>query len=127
MKSKIGLLSLLLLTLTSLQGCVIAVGGESWDRDDDDSWRKQEEANKKLINLLELGQTESAVTEKMGQPDISEAFSRSGESYKVFYYRTQQVHSDSRTTKNETTPLVFSNGVLVGWGESALDQTKPAE
>jgi len=121
MKSPFTLLIPAVITLITLQGCVIAVGGEGWDRDEDDSWRKQEEANKKLINLLELGQTESAVTTQMGQPDISEAFSRNGENYKVFYYRTQQLHSDGRTTKNETTPLVFSDGVLVGWGESALD------
>jgi len=29
--------------------------------------------------------------------------------YRVLYYRTQRLHADGDTTKDETTPLIFKN------------------
>jgi len=36
------------------------------------------------------------------------------------YYRTSRQHHDSATSKDETTPLIFKNNKLIGWGFDAL-------
>jgi hypothetical protein len=43
----------------------------------------------------------------------------------VLLYRTRLVREDGRTTRDETTPLVFVDGELVGWGESAVENATP--
>lgn len=102
--------------LTSLSGCIY-IGNKS----DDTSWQKEQNQNKHLISQLTLNSDRLSVLRKMGTPEISEAFVVNGEEYKVLYYRTQHRISDGDTTKDETTPLVFKNEKLIGWGELALD------
>lgn len=103
-----------------LSGCVIAVGTDEF-RDDSSKWKKTADANKRDIHRLDVGRSPQAVVDEMGQPDISEAFTRDGKMFRVYYYRTRQVHSDSTTTKDETTPLVFVDDRLVGWGDTAIE------
>lgn len=110
-----------MLLILSLSGCIIAVDTDEF-RDDGSSWRENAETNKREIHDLTIGRSIESVVGSMGQPDISEAFERDGKTVRVYYYRTRRVHSDSLTTKNETTPLVFADGVLVGWGDAALQQ-----
>ena len=57
---------------------------------------------------------------RLGAPDFSEAFQHNDDNYRVLYYRTQHRHSDGDTTIDETTPLVFKNDHLIGWGEDIL-------
>lgn len=102
-----------------LSGCVVAIGGEEF-RDDSNRWRERAEENKRHIHELRPGVPMESVVAKMGQPDISEAFVRDGKTYRVYYYRTRQVHSDSTTTKEEATPLVFVDDELLGWGDTAI-------
>ncbi len=35
-------------------------------------------------------------------------------------YRTHHRHADGATTADETTALVFADGLPIGWGESVL-------
>ena len=42
--------------------------------------------------------------------------------YEVLFFRTHRTHSDGETTKDECTPLVFRDGVLIGFGDKAYRQ-----
>ncbi|MDA0788844.1 MAG: DUF3192 domain-containing protein [Proteobacteria bacterium] len=112
--------ALTLLVLTTLAGCVVAIGNDM--EHDEDQWETRQERNDRYIRALQLGQSQSMVESELGRPDFSESFRRDGDEYQVLYYRTQRMHGDGRTSKDETTPLVFVDEVLVGWGESAIDR-----
>lgn len=106
--------------VSSLSGCVVAVGNGEGDWDDNDSnWKKEQQANLNYINGLTLGAPISAVRGSLGSPAFVETFQRQGEAVEVLFYRTNHRHSDGETSKDECTPLVFKKGVLVGWGEKA--------
>lgn len=111
-------LSAAALLAVSLSGCIVW-GGDHGDWHDDD-WRHQQKENRALIGELELQTERSRVLMKLGAPSFSEAFSRDGSEYRILYYRTQHRHSDGETTIDETTPLVFKNDRLIGWGEEML-------
>lgn len=102
-----------------LTGCVIAIDGE-WD-DDDEHWAERQKENREAIAGLELGLRRATVEARLGMPDFVDAFLRGGEEFEVLYYRTHRNHSDGETTRDETTPLVFVEGDLVGWGDSAVE------
>ena len=110
-------ITILLATLLFLQGCVIAVNSGDWD----DDWSKRQKQNAERLQALALGVGESAIREEFGEPDFTDAFVRDGDEFTVLYYRTHRRHHDGRTTRDETTPLVFVGGELVGWGDSAID------
>ena len=74
---------------------------------------------------LELGRSLGSIESEFGTPDIVESFQRDGNAYKVWFYRTRHVTSDGMTRRDETTPLVFIDDELVGWGESAIDKAAP--
>ena len=101
----------------SASGCIIVAHDGDWS---DDDWRQTQKDNRRLISGLEINTPRSEIIEKMGSPSISEAFNKDGNDYMVLYYRTQHRHSDNETTKDETTPLVFKNDKLIGWGENSL-------
>lgn len=98
-----------------LSGCIY-VGGEV----DGNSWESQQRKNRQSISQLDIGQERSSVQMAMGTPDFSEAFTLDDDQYRVLYYRTQRKHHDSDTSKDETTPLVFKNERLLGWGHDTL-------
>ena len=103
-----------------LSGCVISVGdGDSGSYYGSD-WQKREQNNRKHIAKLETGMRYQDVTRKMGVADFNEMVQNDGTQRRILYYRTQRSADDGVTTKDECTPLVFEDGVLVGWGESAL-------
>ena len=105
-----------------LSGCVLSIHDDDGDwNNDGDHWRARQERNKQAIDHLELGRSVSSVIDELGEPDMTEAFRRDGQPYKVLLYRTSRVHGDGRTSRDETTPLVFADGKLVGWGQSAID------
>ena len=89
------------------------------DKPEDMDWKDREEYNKIQVSKLELGLTKQAILELMGSPDISEAKRNGDKELQVMFYRTQHKQADGITTQDECTPLLFVNGTLVGWGESA--------
>ena len=109
---------LVLSALSTLTGCVIAVNTDDWN--DGEGWHARQSQNARKIEALELGKTEASIRVDFGEPDFSESFIREGQSYLVLYYRSRHVTHDGMTTKDETTPLVFVAGHLVGWGDSAV-------
>ncbi len=120
---KKGLLLLALPALLMLNGCVIVAGGEGFEWDSDhDGWEHRQRDNRQTLSRLDIGESRTAVIEKMGEPDFSESFAHNEKAYQVYYYRTHRNKGDGKTTKDETTPVVFVGDALVGWGDKALDQ-----
>jgi hypothetical protein len=103
-----------------LGGCVVAIGTDEIERSASD-WSAVERDNRRAIDDLALGMRLDEVLATMPHAaDFSEAFIGAGTEYRVLFYRTQRVEGDGATTRDETTPLVFADGRLVGWGASAL-------
>jgi len=109
-----------------LSGCYISVrdDGSAWSREGD-NWRQRQQRNQEAIDYLELGRSLGSVTDELGPADMTESFGRDGRTFRVLLYRTRLVREDGRTTRDETTPLVFVDGELVGWGESAVENAIP--
>lgn len=108
--------------VTTLSGCVIVGGDGDMDWED---WRHQQRENQAVISDLELGMARASVVDRLGTPAFSEGFADDGHEYRVLFYRTQHRHSDGETTQDETTPLVFQDNELIGWGESILRDVRP--
>ena len=104
---------------TYLTGCIV-VGGHDSDGDHHASWQSQQKENRQFISQLELKTSRSLVLDRLGSPDYSEALTIDQDEYRVLYYRTHHRHSDGKTSKDETTPLIFKNNLLIGWGEDML-------
>jgi len=111
----------LLAALTVVSSGCVYVNGENVGTGD---WRDEQRTNSKLISELEIGMERSAVMARLGPPSDSEAFTRDGEEMRVLFYRTQRKHSDGETTRDETTPLVFENDQLIGWGEAVYTELR---
>ena len=113
-------LPLIIIGMTAfLSGCVIAVNSDKWDEDGGSRERRQD-SNAQAIKAMTLGRSVDDVQAQLGEPDFREAFLRDGAEFMVLFYRTQRMKGDGRTTKEETTPLVFVDGALEGSGESAI-------
>lgn len=102
-----------------LSGCVISVDDDNYS-DGRNSWSQIEEDNRESISELSMGNSLNSVRRKMGVPDFDELMVKNNEEHRVLYYRTQRNRGDGATTKDECTPILFINGELVGFGESAL-------
>jgi hypothetical protein len=103
--------------LLLLSGCVVVNGESSWH---DSDWKKEQRKNREAIAELQIGMERSQVVSRLGVPDYSEAFSRDGDEFRVLFFRTRHRHSDGETSRDETTPLVFRNDLLIGWGDDVL-------
>lgn len=116
----------LALAVLLTSGCYISVRDDGpGDWADEDDWQRRQQRNQELISYLELGRSLDSVTAEFGAPDMTESFLRDGREFQVLLYRTRRMHDDGRTTRDETTPLVFVAGELVGWGESAIQHAVP--
>jgi len=104
--------------ITLLSGCVIAVNTDDWE---EERWFSKQNKNAERLEQLALGTMQTTIRAEWGVPDFSEAFVRKQSEYTVLYYRTRHNEHDGKTTKDETTPLVFVGGELVGWGDSAVE------
>ncbi|GAA5218177.1 DUF3192 domain-containing protein [Corallincola platygyrae] len=113
---------LALLAPLSLSGCVIAVGGDGDSVRMHSDWEDREHENRKKLEKLDLGMALTDVRGIMGTADFDEKLAKEEKSFRILYYRTQRQHKDGITSKSECTPLVFENGSLVGWGNTALER-----
>lgn len=84
-------------------------------------WTDREAYNRKFIRQLDLTRQpgQSMVQQKLGGPDISEAFQRDGQLYQLAYYRTQRAISDGITTKAECTALLYLDRQVIAVGTAA--------
>ena len=110
-RKKVQVISLASLLMVSLSGCVIAIGDDDYNNDGQHSnWESREKNNRAHIQNMVIGSSYLDITNKMGIADFNEVISGNANNYQVLYYRTQRQDSDGVTTKDECTPLVFSNG-----------------
>ena len=105
-----------------LQGCVIAVNGEKDSYSDGGSYSKLEKNNREAIAGYSDGISLAVVQAELGTPNFSDLWTVDNVRYRVMYYRTHRVHADGNTTRDECTPLVFADGVLIGTGNLALER-----
>ncbi|GGD66932.1 DUF3192 domain-containing protein [Lacimicrobium alkaliphilum] len=119
MKKTIAALSVL--TVFTLSGCVISVGG---DDHHDGNWQKKEAKNRRMVAQLKPGLGFDHVSSQFGSPDFSEFHQNDAGSYQVLFYRTHRNEGDGVTTMDECTPLVFKDAELIGWGQSAYAAIK---
>ncbi|WP_338592411.1 DUF3192 domain-containing protein [Shewanella khirikhana] len=110
-------LSAVLATTLALGGCVVNVkdGNDAYQ-----DWQQVEQQNREHLSRLSLGMAKADALTLMGRADFHEAWSDNGKEVQVFYFRTNRIHGDGTTTKEECTPVVFHNNRLVGWGATAL-------
>lgn len=93
--------------------------------------------NQSNLVKLSVGMSKPAVVELMGAksaytPDgtVSNPFSvetfqdKAGVNYEVLYYVTERNRRFQPLRLRQTTPLVFRNGVLTGWGTESLKRAR---
>jgi len=107
------------LSTSLLSGCVVVVDGDKKVSSEMSS-SEREQSNRTSIAGLSLGSDPASVLSLMGTPDFDENVTIDDVHYRILYYRTQRVHKDGLTTKDECTPLVFIGGELIGWGQEKL-------
>ncbi|MEP4485248.1 MAG: DUF3192 domain-containing protein [Halioglobus sp.] len=106
------------LMAASLSGCIVVNGEHGWAGSSD--WKEEQQDNRAAIADLDLGMQRSEVVERLGTPNYSEAFTKDNVEYRVLRFRTRHRHSDGDTTPDETTPLIFKDDSLIGWGDDVL-------
>ncbi len=106
--------------MMALTGCVIVTDADDWDGSDGTSWQARQNDNNAYIADLRLGTPLDHVRADLGQPDFSEGYMSEGRDVLILRYRTHHRRSDGETTRDETTPLVFVDGQLAGWGEGVV-------
>jgi len=100
----------------TLSGCVVKINDDGIDNgfihDSDDKTYN----NRKKIAKVQLGTSFSVMQENLGVADFSETYADGDATTRVLYYRTQRVHKDGLTTKDECTYLKFTDGKLIETG-----------
>tara|TARA_R110001583_G_C5655537_1_gene409185 strand:+ start:2050 stop:2433 length:384 start_codon:yes stop_codon:yes gene_type:complete len=116
MKKALLVLLVALPLASTLTGCVISVNDGEVDHSfmGDSGDRSYE--NRKKIAQVQLGSSFVDIQEKLGVADFSETYTHNERTIRVLYYRSQRMHKDGLTTKDECTYLEFINGELTQTG-----------
>lgn len=121
-KSKQVLLALMVPLALTLSGCIVVTESHKSHGDEMSEWEQTEQHNRQYISNLPAETTIEKVRSQLGNPDFTDSLRNDGAHYQVLYYRTHWRKGDGVTTKDECTPLVFRDGMLIGSGELALQQ-----
>lgn len=112
------------LLLCLVSGFALHLNG--YEHFDPDDFEQVELRARTTIAALDPGAPLDSVTGPLGAPDFTDMFSVDNETWRVLRYRTQRVRADGKTTRDETTALVFRSGRLVGVGDEAITRLPPA-
>jgi len=112
MKKSLLVLLIALPLASTLSGCVISVkdGDVQHSLMSDSEDRTYE--NRKKIAKVQLGSSFVDMQEKLGVADFSQTYTHNEQTIRVLFYRTQRMHKDGLTTKDECTYLEFVDGEL---------------
>jgi len=112
MKKSLLVLLIALPLASTLSGCVISVkdGDVQHSLMSDSEDRTYE--NRKEIAKIQLGSSFADMQEKLGVADFSQTYNHNEQTIRVLFYRTQRMHKDGLTTKDECTYLEFIDGEL---------------
>ena len=102
-----------------LSGCIIVSDRDGYNESHSE-WQERQKINRDFIADLEPGLSIESIKANLGKADYSEAYVLADQSVHVLRYRTQHTDSNGQTDIDETTPLVFIDNELIGWGERAL-------
>jgi hypothetical protein len=111
------------LAVPMLSGCVVAISDgevESGWANDHNNWQKTQKDNRQKISQLSMGTSYQDVLNRFNTPDFTELVKKGDDVYQVLFFATNSKHSDGKVTKDECTPLVFKNNLLVGFGDTAM-------
>ena len=111
----------LAVALAGLSGCVLVID-ESGDISRRESALEQQKYNRVAVPKIALGTTIDAVRDDLGEPHFAEAFTGADGEYRVLFYRTHRTKADGDTTRDETTPVVFRDGAVIGIGNDFYDR-----
>lgn len=111
------LIATALIAAFAINGCII-VDHDKTGRYSSD-WEDTQYENRRYIAKLTPNMSMEEVKRIMGTPDFNEFYAKDGQQIQVLFYRTHRKEGDGMTSKDECTPLVFSSGNLIGWGETA--------
>jgi hypothetical protein len=101
----------------------VAVIMMSYDPTPDEmDWEDRQAYNRAKMTEITIGQSIDEVKNMFGKADFSEAKISNEQNLQILFYRTQHKESDGETTKEECTPLLFKQGLLVAWGEDTYQQ-----
>jgi hypothetical protein len=89
---------------------------------EDRAWEERQAYNHQKISELNFGQNLDDIRQVFGRADFAEAKSGVDGQYQIMFYRTHHVTSDGKTTKDECTPLLFKNNILIAWGTETHQQ-----
>ncbi|MBY5990643.1 DUF3192 domain-containing protein [Ferrimonas balearica] len=106
----------------NLSGCIVAVDKGGWDYQTNSDWEKTQEKNRRHLEQVELGMALSQVRTIMGTADFNELHQNDGAQVQVLFYRTHRSHGDGKTSKDECTPIVLTDGIVTGWGDTAYQK-----
>lgn len=112
MKKSLLVLLIALPLATTLTGCVISVKDGDvqhslMGNSDDRAFE-----NREKISKVQLGSSFADMQEKLGVADFSQTYAHNDQTIRVLFYRTQRLHKDGLTTKDECTYLEFIDGEL---------------
>jgi hypothetical protein len=62
---------------------------------------------------------------RLNNPYKAELFQRDSDTYEVLYFLTRIHPPFTPILDNQATPVVLKNGIVAGWGRSALQLAKP--
>lgn len=122
MNKKVTLAAILAVTLAGpLSGCVIAVGDKGdWDTSSSADWEQVQDQNRRKLEQVALGMSLNEVRGIMGTAEFNELYQQDDKQIQVLFYRTHRTRSDGKTTKEECTPIVLTDGQVTGWGDTAF-------
>jgi hypothetical protein len=86
------------------------------------SYSRIAKRNNQLMLTLNPGQTKQEVLKIMGGPSRNERYSLDKKQIDVWYYRTDSFLTGSWDDDEYFTPMVFEDGILVGWGKDYYDE-----
>lgn len=87
---------------------------------DPDDPKQVELRARTTLAALKPGAPIDEVLGPLGAPDFTQMFTVDGQTWRVLRYRTHRVHADGETTRDETTPVIFRDGLLIGIGDEAI-------
>ncbi|MGX9463221.1 DUF3192 domain-containing protein [Shewanella sp. A14] len=89
---------------------------------EDRAWDDRQAFNLQQMSDISFGQSLNEIRALLGRADFVEAKTAIDGQYQVMYYRTHHIKSDGETTKEECTPLLFRDNLLIAWGQDTEEQ-----
>ena len=89
---------------------------------EDREWDDRQAYNNQKMSELSFGQPREDIIKIFGSADFVEAKTAIDGQYQLLFYRTHHVSADGITTRDECTPLLFKNNILIAWGAETLQQ-----